>query len=101
MFSKPVDWNFVDRLAGDVERNVIQVVGTTIRRLRVEQGFTQEEFAQFAELDRSFYGRIERGTQNIALKTLCVVAAHLEVHPADLLRDITEADYKPLKPSGR
>jgi len=84
-----------------VERDVVQIVGSTIRRLREQRGVSQEAFAQLAELDRSFYGRIERGTQNIALKTLCVVAGALQVHPAELLCDILDSDCESLKPAGR
>lgn len=82
-------------------KDVVQIVGSTIRRLREERGVSQEEFAQLAGLDRSFYGRVERGTQNIALRTLCVVATSLQVHPAELLRDIADRDCESVKPSGR
>ena len=71
-----------------VTQDVVQIVSSTIRRLRVERGFSQEEFAQHARLDRSFYGRVERGTQNIALRTLEVIAETLNVHPSEPLADV-------------
>lgn len=77
-----------------VGRQIIKVVGSTIRRLREDRKLTQERFAQICGLDRSYYGRIERGTQNLALNTLCIVAHWLEVHPAELLQDIEDADLE-------
>ena len=70
----------------------IRTVGATIRRLREERGYTQEDFAHFAGLARTFYGRIERGEQNLALKTLFQLAVYLDVDPADLLKDVSNAD---------
>jgi transcriptional regulator with XRE-family HTH domain len=84
-----------------MEREVLQIIGATIRRLREQTGLSQEAFAQAADLDRSFYGRVERGTQNIALTTLCIVAGTLKVHPRELLDDLNEPDYIGLKPSRR
>lgn len=89
MASKAVDAAAGLRQRGAVTDDVVQIVGSSIRRLRVAQGFSQEEFAQRAHLDRSFYGRVERGTQNIALRTLCVIARALDVHPSTLLDNIS------------
>jgi transcriptional regulator with XRE-family HTH domain len=84
-----------------MDKEVLLTVGRTIRRLRERTGLTQEEFAQAADLDRSFYGRVERGSQNIALITLCIVAANLKVHPSELLGDIGELDCSGLRRSRR
>ena len=67
----------------------LRTVGATIRRLREERGYTQEGFAYHARLARTFYGRIERGEQNLALKTIFQIAIYLGVEPADLLQDVT------------
>ena len=97
VFLKSVDARCAVRQLTAVTRDVVQVVSATIRRIRLERGFSQEAFAQHAQLDRSYYGRIERGTQNIALRTLCVIAATLRVHPSELLADLTADDYGALK----
>jgi transcriptional regulator with XRE-family HTH domain len=67
-------------------------VAEKIRARRRALGFTQESFALHARLARSYYGRIEQGSQNMALKTLFLVAAHLNVKPAELLSDVTVDD---------
>ena len=88
MFLQSVDAMPLLRQRKEVTEDVVQIVSSTIRRLRVERGFSQEEFAQHAQLDRSFYGRVERGSQNIALRTLYAIAKTLKVHPSELLIDL-------------
>lgn len=75
-----------------VYETALKRVGSKIRRLRMGLGFKQEEFAHFARLARTFYGRIERGEQNLELKTLFHLAAYLKVDPAELLKDVTIED---------
>ena len=67
-------------------------IGFAIRRRREELGFTQEGFAHHAQIARTFYGRIERGEQNLALKTLFLLARSLRVTPAELLEGISLDD---------
>lgn len=66
--------------------------GNNIRRWRVERGFTQERFAQHIGIDRAYYGRIERGRQNISLKMIFLLAARLQVNPAEFLAGIIADD---------
>lgn len=94
MFLCAVDEFSVGAQVSPVTEDVVQTVGRTIRRFRERQGYSQEAFAQKAQLDRSYFGRIERGTQNLALRTLCVIAIALEVHPAELLADV-EVTFPP------
>lgn len=60
--------------------------------MREDAGFSQEKFAQKIQIDRSYYGRIERGGQNISISTICTIAAGLGVSPAVLLSDLTISD---------
>lgn len=75
-----------------VSKEALKIVGSRIRRMREDLGVSQEAFAQLAKLDRSYYGRIERGSQNLALTTLCMIAKALRVTPSVILADITLAD---------
>jgi XRE family transcriptional regulator, regulator of sulfur utilization len=63
-----------------------QALGEAIRTVRKEQGYTQESFALKANIDRSYYGAIERGEFNVTVDTLMAIAAGLEVPAADLFR---------------
>jgi transcriptional regulator with XRE-family HTH domain len=40
--------------------------GRAIRRIREEQGITQEEAAERCGLHRTYYSGIERGTRNVS-----------------------------------
>lgn len=75
-------------------KDLVKLVSANIRRMRVERGFSQEAFAHNAQLDRSYYGRIERGTQNISLRTLGVIAETLKVHPSEILADVVNEDHR-------
>ncbi len=61
-------------------------LGAVIRAARIEKGFTQEAFAAHVELDRSYYGAVERGEHNVTVETLAIVAAGLEMPAWMLLR---------------
>lgn len=62
-----------------------RALGRAIRALRKEQGYTQESFAMKADIDRGYYGAIERGEFNITVQTLLRISTGLNVSPAELL----------------
>lgn len=64
---------------------VLVSLGDSIRRLRLEKEISQEKLALLAEIDRSYMGRIERGTITSALLTLVKMADALEVSVAELM----------------
>lgn len=59
------------------KQNVLKELGERIRNERKAQGFSQEGFAHVANLDRSYYGSIERGERNITFYTICEIAEKL------------------------
>jgi transcriptional regulator with XRE-family HTH domain len=59
-------------------------LGNAIRAARRERGYTQESFAAHADIDRSYYGAIERGEFNVTVDTLMTVAAGLDIMAAEL-----------------
>lgn len=66
----------------------LKKVGSNIRRVREERGFTQEAFAQEFGIDRAYYGRIERGLVNLSAKTIFMLAQALETSPDQLFADV-------------
>ncbi|WP_457589483.1 helix-turn-helix domain-containing protein, partial [Legionella pneumophila] len=46
------------------------VLGKQIRKIRKEKGFSQEGFANFIEMNRGYYGTVERGEANITILNL-------------------------------
>jgi len=59
--------------------------GARVRELRTERGWSQEDFAHRAELDRTYVSGIERGVRNPTLDIIYRLAQTLDVPPADLL----------------
>ena len=64
--------------------NVKSAFGHRLRELRRIRGWSQEEFALRVGLDRSYVGGVERGERNVSLENICLLAAALEISPADL-----------------
>ena len=65
-------------------------VGSRIRELRKEAGYSQEEFASEAGLDRAYYGGIERGERNVAALNLITIAITLGVEVGQLFPPVKE-----------
>jgi transcriptional regulator with XRE-family HTH domain len=68
----------------DLER----IVGGRIKELRVQKGFTQDDFAARAGLNRAHLYRVEEGRQSPTLRTLKTIADTLGVRVRDLVKDI-------------
>ena len=69
--------------------NLIKI-GKKIREMRKLKGFSQEDFAWQAGLGRTYYGRVERGEQNISIQNLIQIAITLQVELNDLLPPIRQ-----------
>jgi transcriptional regulator with XRE-family HTH domain len=68
----------------DVRRRV----GLNLRRLREEQGFSQETFADHCGLHRTYISGIERGVRNPTIVILDRIAKALRVPPGSLLDEV-------------
>jgi transcriptional regulator with XRE-family HTH domain len=62
-------------------------LGTRIRLLRKNQGFSIGKLAEMADLDVSFLGQIELGKRDPSLSTLSKIARGLAVPIASLFSD--------------
>jgi transcriptional regulator with XRE-family HTH domain len=77
--------------------NTRQILGWNLRSLRVAKGMSQERLALEAGIDRSYVGRVERGSENVTLSRLESFAAVLGVPVAQLL---TEPQHPVDMPAG-
>jgi transcriptional regulator with XRE-family HTH domain len=67
------------------------IVGNNIKKYRKKFGISQEKLAENAGLHRTYIGGIERGERNITLDSLQVIAAALNVAPAELIVEEKDA----------
>jgi transcriptional regulator with XRE-family HTH domain len=68
-------------VVGDLQ----QRLGRNLRRLRVQQGLSQEHFAEVLKIHRTYVGGLERGERNPSLQVIERLAAELGVDPVTLL----------------
>lgn len=59
--------------------------GQRVRDLRKGKGYSQEAFAARANIDRGFFGKLERGEINTGLISMARIAVALEISLSDLL----------------
>lgn len=68
-------------------KTITECLGENIKRLRVERGYTQEEFAKKAKLSGSFLQSIEQGKKWVGPKTINALARSLKVTESELFHD--------------
>jgi transcriptional regulator with XRE-family HTH domain len=64
--------------------SIKSLFGKSVRALREERGYSQEELAERAGLHRNYVGGIERGERNVALENIAKLAKALSVRSRDL-----------------
>lgn len=70
----------------------LKVFGMAVRKLRKGKGISQEDFADLAKIDRSYFGQIERGEKNISLGKVFLICDALQVTPPDLFLTMKEVE---------
>ena len=74
----------------DVRRRL----GTNLRKLREDQGFSQESFADHSGLHRTYISGIERGVRNPTVVILDKIAKALKVSAGQLLDETRTVSRK-------
>jgi len=64
--------------------------GNTVRKLRMERGFSQESFAQMSGVHRTYMGIIERGEKAISIVKAEEIAEALGMTLADLFMELEQ-----------
>ena len=75
----------------DVRRRL----GLNLKKLREEQGFSQESFADLCGLHRTYISGIERGVRNPTVVILDKIARALKVPAGSLLDEAKASAKKP------
>lgn len=66
------------------EVSYLKALGKQLKKLRKEQGFTQQQLAFESGLELSQISRIERGIINTSISQLFIICKTLEIHPKEL-----------------
>lgn len=64
----------------------LKALGVAIREARKGLDVSQEDFAEMADLHRTYVGQLERGEKNVSYVNLRRVARALSMKPSELLR---------------
>lgn len=70
--------------------SVEQKFGKIVRRLRERKGYTQEEFADLVETERSYYSGIERGLHSLTLMKIANIIKGLGMRWSTFFRYMDE-----------
>ena len=65
-------------------------LGERIRERRLALGWTQEDLAYHAGIDRSYIAGVERGKRNLSFSLLCQICRALKCHIAALTYDLPD-----------
>jgi DNA-binding XRE family transcriptional regulator len=79
-------WDMAKPSPSHAGNPVLVALGNTIRQIRLKKGYSQESVALACELDRSYFGGIERGEHNVAVINLEKIATALDVDIRDLFK---------------
>lgn len=60
-------------------------MASNVRRYRLARGLSQQDFAHEIEMDRTYYGGVERGERNVSIDNIERIATGLGVSPHLLL----------------
>jgi XRE family transcriptional regulator, regulator of sulfur utilization len=64
--------------------------GEVIRAERVRQSIAQDQFALLANVDRSYYGKLERGERQPSLALILRIAGGLGIAASDIIALVEE-----------
>ena len=76
--------------SSSMKTTVLEELGNRIREKRKALGWTQEELAAKANIDRSYIGGVERGERNLTFTMLCEICSALGCDVAGLTKRLPE-----------
>jgi transcriptional regulator with XRE-family HTH domain len=77
--------------ATSFEPKAAEAFGAVVRAERLNKGFAQDEFALLANIDRSYFGKLERGERQPSLALILRISAGLGVSGAELVKRVEVA----------
>ena len=71
-----------------MQSDIQQSFGSTIRKLRISKGISQETFADLCNLHRTYISDIELGKRNVSLENIERIAIALQVPITKLFEEV-------------
>ncbi len=71
-------------IAMSANDDILIRLGTRVRHIRTQRGYTQEQLAEECDFDRTYISLIERGRRNPSFTNLMKLASGLDVSVSDL-----------------
>ncbi len=62
-----------------------------VRAERLNKGFAQDEFALLSNIDRSYFGKLERGERQPSLALILRISVGLGISGAELIKRVEAA----------
>lgn len=79
----------------DNKKGVADIIGSTIRELRLKKNYSQEKLAELSSLDMTYISLVETSKRNITVKSLLKICKALDVKLTDITKLIDKKiDYK-------
>lgn len=70
------------------------IIGSRLKKARLEAGLTQQEMAEKTNLSIAFISRVERGSSHINLKRLSEFCSILGISEGYILNGVSDSDDK-------
>jgi transcriptional regulator with XRE-family HTH domain len=67
---------------------ILAAFGRNVKKLREEKGFSQEQLAEKADVDRTYLSDVERGARNLGIKNVARIAKALGTTVSNLCEGI-------------
>ena len=64
---------------------IVEVFGKVLRELRTTKGISQEKFAEYCDLDRTYSSLLERGQRQPTITTIFKIANALNINASVLV----------------
>lgn len=74
--------------ARSFDSNVAAAIGGVLREVRVASGLSQETLANMANIERSYWGRVERGESQPTLFVILKIAAAIGIPASELVAQV-------------
>ncbi|WP_020619032.1 helix-turn-helix domain-containing protein [Paenibacillus daejeonensis] len=73
-----------------------QVIGKTVKALRIKKGLSQEDLAHECNVDRSYISMIEVGRNEPSVTKIFDLCQGLQIKPSDFMK-LVEVEYEELR----